>query len=488
MKQLTFIFLIIANLCIGQTTPKTPKDAEVYRSLDENAKYLLNESGGNSVSIGVYLNGKTYSRHYGEIDKGKGNKATDKTLFEIASVTKTFTGTLMARAILEGKVKMDSDVRDYLRQEFANLQYKGQPVTIKDLLTHRTGILRQFPNYGKLLENRDDSTAFKVRKMEENYDKREFFRDLLWVRPDTSAGSVYYYSQFGPELSAHILENAMQQDFNVQLRELIMDPSEMNNTSIRIDDYLTVANGYDDKGTLMPFLANAMWGAGGGMKSTMADLLKYMKYQLDTTNAIVKESHRSIFNDGKDEMGYFWDVGKDSKGNKFYWKHGGAYGTQNVFFVYPAYQIGFSVIINQSGSNTAGQLLDVIQGLESDLKPYGQKSIGRTIRITVEENADAGIGYYYQLKNDKKDSYNFENESELNKLGYRLLNSGKIIAAIKIFKLNATEFPNSANVYDSLGDAYYANKELKFAKENYKKSLKLNPANQHAKEMLKKKR
>ena len=66
-----------------------------------------------------------------------------------------------------------TDVRDYLRQEFANLQYKGKPVTIKDLLTHRTGILRQFPNYAKLLENRDDSTAFKVRKMEENYDKRE---------------------------------------------------------------------------------------------------------------------------------------------------------------------------------------------------------------------------------------------------------------------------------------------------------------------------
>ncbi|MBK6373626.1 MAG: tetratricopeptide repeat protein [Saprospiraceae bacterium] len=130
----------------------------------------------------------------------------------------------------------------------------------------------------------------------------------------------------------------------------------------------------------------------------------------------------------------------------------------------------------------------MIQGLESDLKPYGQKSIGRTIRITVEENADAGMAYYYQLKNDKKDSYNFESEGELNKLGYRLLNSGKIIAAIKIFKLNATEFPNSSNVYDSLGDAYYANKELKLAKENFKKSLKLNPANEHAKEMLKKKR
>ena len=113
----------------------------MYRSLDENAKYLLKESKGNSVSIGVYLNGKTYSRHYGEIDKGKKNKATDETLFEIASVTKTFTGTLMARAVLEGKVKMDADVRDYLRQEFANLQYKGKPVTIKDLLTHRTGIL-----------------------------------------------------------------------------------------------------------------------------------------------------------------------------------------------------------------------------------------------------------------------------------------------------------------------------------------------------------
>ena len=69
-------------------------------------------------------------------------------------------------------------------------------------------------------------------------------------------------------------------------------------------------------------------------------------------------------------------------------------------------------------------------------------------------NIKETITLYYQLKRESPNEYNFENERELNRYGYNLLTEGKIKSAIEIFKLLISEFPNSANPYDSLGEAY----------------------------------
>lgn len=71
-------------------------------------------------------------------------------------------------------------------------------------------------------------------------------------------------------------------------------------------------------------------------------------------------------------------------------------------------------------------------------------------------------------------------ENDLNALGYELLNQTDKTAAINIFKLNVEYFPNSWNVYDSLGDGYLADGNYESALLNYEQSLKLNPTNQNA--------
>ena len=77
-------------------------------------------------------------------------------------------------------------------------------------------------------------------------------------------------------------------------------------------------------------------------------------------------------------------------------------------------------------------------------------------------------------------------EDRLNRLGYGFLRTKKLLEALAYFKLNAEFYPNSWNVYDSLGDAYMASGEKELAIANYKKSLELNPKNTNAEEMLKK--
>jgi len=89
-----------------------------------------------------------------------------------------------------------------------------------------------------------------------------------------------------------------------------------------------------------------------------------------------------------------------------------------------------------------------------------------------------------KLRNTGSDIY-FD-EPSFNGIGYHLMNSGKIAEAIEVFKLNVELFPESFNVYDSLGEAYMKSGDKKNAIKNYKKSLELNPGNDNAKEMLKK--
>jgi tetratricopeptide (TPR) repeat protein len=103
--------------------------------------------------------------------------------------------------------------------------------------------------------------------------------------------------------------------------------------------------------------------------------------------------------------------------------------------------------------------------------------------IITEKGIESALQSYRALK-QSKDYY--ASESQLNALGYRLLGMKNVKEAIEIFKLNVEEYPRSANVYDSLGEAYMMNGDKELATRNYQRAVELNPQNTNAVEMLKK--
>lgn len=484
MKKL--LSIIILSFGFSVFAQKTVTEKQIYAAMDAQAELFLKESKANSFSIGIVKDGKTYTRHYGEIDKGKGNKANNSTLFEVASITKLFTGTLMAKAVLDGKIKLDDDIRKYIIGSYPNLQFNGTPVTIKDLVSLKSGFNKDLPDRSELFKNRNDSLAFKVEKLEKAYTKEQFFKDLKSIKVETLPGTVYNYNNGTLQLTAHILENVYGKSYETLLKENMLIPLKLNNTKLHINPNETIANGYDGNGVLMPFLPYSLWGSQGYLKSSLTDLATFLKFELDKNNPLVQESQRDLLNNKNYWNAYFWDEVTVNHNGRNARKHGGAFGTQNLFWVFPDYNMGISVITNQGGDNTYVHLYATVQNLMDDLKPFGQKLIGREIDKKCFENIDSGIAYYKELKKNKPDAFNFSNESELNILGYKLMRSGAIASSIKLFQLYASEFPNSGNAYDSLAEAYFNNKEYALSKQNYQKSLELNPDNDNAKEMLKK--
>ena len=103
--------------------------------------------------------------------------------------------------------------------------------------------------------------------------------------------------------------------------------------------------------------------------------------------------------------------------------------------------------------------------------------------VITEKGVEAALQSYDTLR--RAEGY-YTSEAQLNALGYRLLGIRKFREAIEVFKLNAASYPQSANVYDSLGQAFMAAGDREQSAANYRKALELNPQNANAAEMLRK--
>src|SRR5216683_1101404 len=109
----------------------------------------------------------------------------------------------------------------------------------------------------------------------------------------------------------------------------------------------------------------------------------------------------------------------------------------------------------------------------------GEQYRTKGLKAAVDDYADLKKKLY------GRGAYDF-GEGSLNAFGYDLLEKKDFAGAIQVFKLNAETFPDSGNVWDSLAEAYMKSGDLKKAQETYEKVLVLDPANENAKEMLKK--
>lgn len=96
---------------------------------------------------------------------------------------------------------------------------------------------------------------------------------------------------------------------------------------------------------------------------------------------------------------------------------------------------------------------------------------------------DAAVAGFLELK-DQDSTKVYIEERDLNNLGYNLLKKNKNDDAITVFKMNVTLFPNSDNVYDSLGEAYLVSGDSLQAYNNYRRTLKLNPENHQARKFV----
>lgn len=345
LKHLT---IILSFALLGCKSVHQSNQQKVENAITKNALQLLEDKRFHSVSIAVLKDGRSTIQHFGELTIGKGNKPNDSTLYELASVTKTFTGYIAAKAVLDKKINLDDDIRIYLDEPYPNLEFKNEPIRIKHLITHTSG----FPNFPIKSEN-----------------KKAFFEGLKLIKIETKPGEHYFYSNTAPELMAYILEKVYQKPFEELVIEFVLQPNKMKQTKFTLNenDRARLVKGYNDKNELMPNFNRTLWGGISGVHSTTTDLVKYMKLQLDKSNPIVNESHKKLYKEGSDFWeGYHWYIIENNH-ELMYRHHGGIYGMQNWFVIYPKQNIGISILTNTSFNETGEILEKVVDSLYDDI-------------------------------------------------------------------------------------------------------------------------
>jgi tetratricopeptide (TPR) repeat protein len=254
----------------------------------------------------------------------------------------------------------------------------------------------------------------------------------------------------------------------------------------RASGYSQTANGYANAA----YLDMSIPYAAGSLYSTVEDLYLWDQV-LYTDKLLTSQSKELMYKPFLQEYAYGWVVTNASfKLNDqpvpVITHDGGINGFTTTIVRFPR-EKHLIVLLDNTGSPNLAQLSDKLAKILYG-QPYDppKMSIAAVVEKTItEKGIDGAVAEYRELKTKQSATYDFS-EPQLNSLGYRLMQTGKLKEAVEIFKLNVEAYPQAFNPYDSLAEAYMNLNERELAIKNYKKSVELNPKNTGAIENLKK--
>jgi CubicO group peptidase (beta-lactamase class C family) len=322
---------------------KTSIDRAVQGAVDRYA----GQNNPVGISIAVLHRGKESFFDYGQLTAGLDTLPTRKTIYEIGSITKTMTGTLVAQAVLDGRLSLDDDIRKLLPVNLSNLEFEGKPVLLRHLVTHTSGLPGNPPGIP------DDAGADGYEK----YTHEKLLADLEAIKLKRVPGVSFSYSNMGAGLCGIILERAYGMPYESLLKKFVLDPLRMRDTGIKLTSSMdkAYASGHDSKGAMTDRWTVNGIEAAGAVRSSAADMLRFARLNLDEKNPAVKLSHQVLTPDGISPMGIFWQRKDSRTGGRCLTHEGGTGGFTSNVILMPERGIAVVVMMN-SGEQRAGQL------------------------------------------------------------------------------------------------------------------------------------
>lgn len=327
--------------------------------VNQAARKFMSDPHSVGLSVGVYQDGRSYTYNFGEVAKGSHQIPTRHTLYEIGSITKTFTGVLLAEAALEKRVNLDDDVRRYLDGSYPNLEFEGQPIKLFQLVNHTSRLPFTLPDHPELFKKPDFHELPKIlTKIEAAYTREDFYEDLHQVKLDKAPGTEFRYSNPAAQLLGFILEKLYGVPYEKLVQEKIARPLKMTETKLTLTDSerKRLAQGHYDDGSFALHVTPQSQAA-GGLYSSVSDMLKYVRFHLDETSEAVELSHRVTWGDIRYyASGLNWQMNKTPGGHRRIWQSGGTFGFSSYCVVFPELRLGIVLLANESDQNSQGRL------------------------------------------------------------------------------------------------------------------------------------
>ena len=282
---------------------------------------------------------------------GAGGRPLDAhSLFEIGSITKTFTAVALARMAADGTVRLDQPVADLLPRGAVVPSRAGRPIRLVDLATHTSGLPRLPDN----LKPRDLADPYA------DYDGARLLAFLAHYELPRDPGAQYEYSNLGAGLLGYALARRAGVPYEQLVRERILRPLGMTETAIALDPALRArfAPGHDASGVAVhDWTFDALAGA-GALRSTAADMARYIVANLaaargegaGSLNAALAAAHTRRADTGIPNLaiGLAWHRVARPDGDTVVWHNGQTGGYASFVGFSPRRGVGVVVLSNSS--------------------------------------------------------------------------------------------------------------------------------------------
>ena len=338
---------------LAQERPAGPPVAAV---VDKLAGGLV-ERGCVGVAVGIDHGGTQGFYAYGEVARGSGRRPQPNTEFEIGSITKVFTTTLLALYAHRHVVKLDAPLQSYVPRGITVPGFAGRQITLAELATHTSGLPRQ-------PQPRADS-----------YTPAEMFAFLGAYRLPRAPGSEFEYSNLGVALLAHALAKAANTPWETLVERDITSKLGMPDTRLKLDgeQRARLATGYNRAGPARENLSTwPAFNGAGALFSTVNDLMRFLAWNEgemhSDLDALLDDLHKPRFALRRlgAAMGLAWHIlPMGTSGSSIVWKDGGTRGYSSYIGFVPGAKSGIVLLSNSIDCpvpGTGAQILATLNG------------------------------------------------------------------------------------------------------------------------------
>lgn len=468
MRLFTTLLFIILSISSRAQVAALP--TEVTSSIQQR----IDNGTNTSIVVGIIdADGPRYYSFGKTTESGK--PVNEHSIYEIGSISKTFTATLLADMVRKGEMSLDDPIEKYLPTSVHVPMYEGKHITLGNLSDHTSSLPRMPDNFAPA----DPMNPYADYTIDQLY---AFLSSYELQRP---IGSEYEYSNLAVGLLGHILSLKAGTSYENLMVSKIAGPLQMNETRITLTDEMKKnlavghAMGMEVPNWDLPTLAGA-----GAIRSSASDMLKYLSAQMGSHPGDLYEdmelTHKARHDKANgNSVGLGWHITPGE--HELIW-HNGATGGYMTFAGFSnASKMGVVVFTNSSESvdDIGFHLLDSTLELKT-IKP----KITTRLKEIIETKGPSKLNKEFKSLKSKNAGQFAIDENDINTLGYYYMNGNALDAAIALFKINIMEFPASFNVYDSYGEALMKKGKTKLAIKNYQKSLAINPGNDNGIDML----
>lgn len=301
------------------------------------------------LSLALIKNGEVEFLGLKKVKKSITNLENHHSVFEIGSITKVFTATILAKFVLDERVGLDDKINDYLDFDLR----KGARLSFKELANHTSG-LPSIPLSIVL------STKTNPYKLFDNAKLQEFF--MKKMKLSRNRGKKYKYSNLGAGFLGYVLCHIAKTGYKDLLTDSILTKYNMKNTTVcrkEVSDKLI--KGLNNKGRVVPNWDLASFVGAGGILSTVEDLSNFAVAQFDASNAELELTRRKTFTMNKDAgMGLGWHILNINDSHVWYFHNGGTGGYRSSMVIDIEKKNGVIILSNVSSFSKKAFYIDRI--------------------------------------------------------------------------------------------------------------------------------